>query len=227
LYIYNIVKLFKKLYGEKDIKLQIALCTHKRMISKKIIGTVNVNGGQTDGKSIELFREEEIIKVVCHELIHFYKLDCRSIDNHIDNILDDFKIVQNTIPLSIAEAFTENLACIYHIAIISLYTKVSPYLIYHYEKIWSLYQVCKILKHYNMKKFEDLYENKFIQGTNVFSYYIIKLFLLWKLDNKCNYKNLINILNDKEIIMIIIHLFGFFLPQEHSAYGMISLDSLL
>ena len=54
-----------------------------------------------------------------------------------------------------------------------------------------------------MKKFEDLYENKFIQETNVFSYYIIKFFLLWKLDNKCDYKNLIDILNDKEIISII------------------------
>ena len=27
--------------------------------------------------------------------------------------------------------------------------------------------------------------------------------MLYKLDNKCNYKNLINILNDKEIISII------------------------
>jgi hypothetical protein len=54
-----------------------------------------------------------------------------------------------------------------------------------------------------MKKFEDLYENKFIQGTNVFSYYIIKFFLLWKLDNKCNYKNVIDILNNQDIIKII------------------------
>ena len=105
--IYNIVKLFKKLYGDKDIKLYIALCSHKRIISKKIIGTVNVNGGQTDGVSIELFREEEIIKVICHELIHLYKLDCRVIDNHQEKILNEFNIVQNHIPLSISEAFTE------------------------------------------------------------------------------------------------------------------------
>jgi hypothetical protein len=201
--IYDIVKLFKKLYGEKDIKLHIALCTHKRIISKKIIGIINVNGGQMDDRTIELFREEEIIKVVCHELIHFYKLDCRSIDKNQIKILDKFNIIQNKIPMSTAEAFTEYLACIHHIALISLYTKVSPYLVYHYEKIWCLYQVCKILNHYNMKKFEDLYDNKFIQETNVFSYYIIKFFLIWKLDNKCNYKNLIDLLNDKEIISII------------------------
>ena len=104
---------------------------------------------------------------------------------------------------SINEAYTEYLALIHHIALISFYINISPYLIYHYEKIWSLYQVCKILKHYGMNQFEDLYKNKFIQETNVFSYYIIKFFLIWILDNKCNYKNLKSILDDQEIINII------------------------
>ena len=201
--IYSIVKLFKKLYSEKIIKLKFALTNHKRNISKKIIGTVNVNGGQTDGKTIELFRREEIVKVLCHELIHFYQLDCRSIDNSQSKILDKFKIKTNNIDQSINEAYTEYLAKIHHIAIISFYTRKSPYLIYHYEKIWSMYQVCKILKHYNMSKFDDLYKNKFVQETNVFSYYIIKFFLLWKLDNKCSTPSLINILDDQDIIKVI------------------------
>jgi hypothetical protein len=66
-----------------------------------------------------------------------------------------------------------------------------------------MYQVCKILKHYNMSKFDDLYKNKFVQETNVFSYYIIKFFLLWKLDNKCSTPSLINILDDQDIIKVI------------------------
>jgi hypothetical protein len=152
---------------------------------------------------IHLFRREEILKVLCHELSHEYKLDCYNLDNYKDNVLKDFNIVMEKNSSSIVEAYCEYFACIHHIAIISLYTNVSPYLIYHYEKIWCLYQVCKILKHYNMEKFEDLYENKFIQETNVFSYYIIKFFLLWKLDNKCNYKNLKEILKDSKIIKII------------------------
>jgi hypothetical protein len=201
--IYSIVKLFLKLYGEKIIKLKFALTNHQRFITKKIIGTINVNGGQTDGKTIELFRREEIIKVLCHELIHFYKLDCRSIDDKQENILDKFNIKTVIINQSINEAYTEYLALIHHIALISVYINISPYLIYHYEKIWSLYQVCKILKHYGMNQFEDLYKNKFIQETNVFSYYIIKFFLIWILDNKCNYKNLKSILDDQEIINII------------------------
>lgn len=123
--IYNIVKLFKKLYGEKDIELQIALCTHKRNISKKIIGPVNVNGGlnYVGTGIIHIFRLEEVIKVLCHELIHVYKLDCRNIENHQDKILKDFNIVMDRKMKSIVEAFTEYLACIHHIALISLYTK--------------------------------------------------------------------------------------------------------
>ena len=50
--------------------------------------------------------------------------------------------------------------------------------------------MCKILNNYGMKKFEDLYEKEFKQGANVFSYYIIKFFLLYKLNESCNYKNL-------------------------------------
>ena len=109
----------------------------------------------------------------------------------------------NNIDQSINEAYTEYLAVLHHIAIISFYTNKSPYLIYHYEKLWSMYQVCKILKHYNMNKFDDLQVNKFVQETNVFSYYIIKFFLLWKLDNKCSSKTLINILDDQDIIKVI------------------------
>jgi len=200
--IYSTVKLFKRLYGNRNIKLYIALCSHKRSLTTKIIGSVNVNGGQTDLIKIDVFRREEIIKVLCHELCHFYELDCHSIDKKKDKILENFNISGPNF-LSINEAYTEYLAIMHHIAIISYYTNRSPILFYHYEKIWSLYQVCKILDHYKLKKFEDLDSKEFKQNTNVFSYYIIKFFMLYKLDNKCDYKNLINILNDKEIITII------------------------
>jgi len=200
--IYSTVKLFKKLYGNRNIQLDIALCTHKRCITTKVIGSVNVNGGQTDLIKIEIFRREEVIKVLCHELCHFYELDCHIIDKNKDKILENFN-VRGPSYLSINEAYTEYLAIMHHIAIISYYTNRSPILFYHYEKIWSLYQVCKILDHYKLKKFEDLDSKEFKQNTNVFSYYIIKFFMLYKLDNKCDYRNLINILNDKEIITII------------------------
>jgi hypothetical protein len=203
-HIYSIVLLFQKLYGQKKVILSIALTNIKREITKKVIGTLGVNGGATDGTIIELFREEEVLKVLCHELCHFYKLDCHQINKNQDQVLKKFNIKNdNNVTLSLSEALNECLAMIHHVAIISYYTKKSPLLIYHYEKLWSLYQICNVLNHYGMKKFEDLYEAKFEQETNVFSYYIIKFFLLWKLDNKCSIKNVNDILADERIIEII------------------------
>jgi hypothetical protein len=203
-HIYSIVLLFQKLYGNKKVILNIALTNVKREITKEIIGTLAVNGGATDGVSIELYRKEEILKVLCHELCHFFKLDCHQINKSQNQVLNKFNIKNDdNITLSLSEALNEYMAMIHHIAIISYYTKKSPLLIYHYEKIWSLYQICHVLNHYRMKKFEDLYEKQFEQETNVFSYYIIKFFLLWELDNTCSIKNINEILDNKQIIKIV------------------------
>jgi hypothetical protein len=201
--IYSAVRLFQKLYSKKNIIITIALTTQKRIITTPIIGTINTNGGQTNLISIEIFRKEEVIKVLMHELCHFYELDCAKIDDNQEPLMNNFNIKTHTIIFSIQEAFTEYLAMIHHIALISYYTNQSILLIYHYEKIFSLFQICKILNHYKFNKFEDLYKNQMIQGTNVFSYYIIKFFILYKMDNKCYIKNLKQILDDSEIIKII------------------------
>ena len=200
--IYSAVRLFQKLYSKKNIIITIALTTQKRIITTPVIGTINTNGGQTDLISIEIFRKEEVIKVLMHELCHFYELDCGNINKNQEIIMNNFNIKTPNF-LSVQEAFTEYLAMIHHIALISYYTNQSILLIYHYEKIFSLFQICKILNHYKFKKFEDLYKNQMIQGTNVFSYYIIKFFILYKMDNKCSIKNLKQILDDSEIIKII------------------------
>jgi hypothetical protein len=117
--------------------------------------------------------------------------------------MKNFNIKTNKIYLSVQEAFTEYLAMMHHIALVSYYTKQPIRLIYHYEKIFSLFQICKILNHHNFKQFQDFYKKEVIQETNVFSYYIIKFFILYRMDNKCSLKNLNEILNDSEIINII------------------------
>ena len=200
--IYSAVKLFENLYGKKKIIISIALTEIKRILTEPVISEVNVNGGQTDLVQIEIFRKEEVVKVLMHELCHFYKLDCSNINKNQDVIMKRFNIKTPSY-LSVQEAFTEYLALLHHIALISFYTKESIRCIYHYEKIFSLFQVCKILNHYKFKRFEDLYKNEMIQGTNVFSYYIIKFFILYKMDNKCSLKNLNEILSDQNIINII------------------------
>jgi hypothetical protein len=203
--VYSIVKLFKKLYGKKDIEITVALTKVDRNIDSEIIKMANVNGGLmwVGTGSIVIYRKEELYKVICHELSHVYKLECQNIDNHETKVMNKFKVKTVNIDNLISEAYTEYQAMLHHIALLSYYTKQSIRLFYHYEKIWGLYQVCKILNNYGMKKFEDLYTREFKQEANVFSYYIVKFFLVYKLNNSCNYKSLQNVLDDKEIIQIL------------------------
>ena len=125
------------------------------------------------------------------------------IDNFDPQIVKKFKIKTVGIYQSINEAYTEFIGLIHHIALLSYYTNVHIWLLYHYEKIWSLYQVCKILTHYKMKRFEDIYTTEFKQGTNVFSYYIVKFFILYKYNNTCSYKSFVDVMDDPEVIKII------------------------
>jgi len=203
--IYSVVKLFHKLYGKKKIQLKIGLTDIEKKIDGDIITTKHVNGGLNyvgTGK-IEIFRKEEVIKVLCHELAHDYKLDCEMIDNFDPQIVKKFKIKTTIVEQSINEGYTEFIGLIHHIAILSYYTNIHIWLLYHYEKIWSLYQVCKILTHYKMKRFEDIYTTEFKQGTNVFSYYIVKFFILYKYNNTCSYKSFVDVMDDPEVIKII------------------------
>jgi hypothetical protein len=203
--IYSVVKLFHKLYGKKKIQLKIGLTDIEKKIDGDIITTEHVNGGLNyvgTGK-IEIFRKEEIVKVLCHELAHDYKLDCDMIDNFDPQIVKKFKIKTTIVEQSINEGYTEFIGLIHHIAILNYYTNIHIWLLYHYEKIWSLYQVCKILTHYKMKRFEDIYTTEFKQGTNVFSYYIVKFFILYKYNNTCSYKSFVHVMDDPEVIKII------------------------
>jgi hypothetical protein len=204
--IFSVIKLFKKINGDKKILAIIGLCKMKRKITGNIIGRENVNGGGDDVFGLKIYREEEVLKVILHELTHYYKLDNKELDENQVEILKKFKIIHpegfgEEANKSIHEAYTEITAMKYYIALISYYTKNSPLIIYHYEKIWSLYQVCKILSHYMMVRFEDLYTKDLVEDTHVFAYYIIKFFFLW--NNTKDFRMIGDVLEDKEIIRII------------------------
>jgi hypothetical protein len=206
--IFSSIKLFKKINGEKKMCIIIALSDINRKITTKIISRNNVNGGTDYDLGIKIYRKEEALKVLFHELIHYYKIDHKELDKYHSEIFEPFKIIHpenfgHETKKSIHELYTEYNAMKYHIAVVSYYTNVSPLLIYHYEKIWSLYQVCKILKHYDLNRFEDLFTIGFVEDTHVFTYYIVKFFLLWKYTNNIRAETIKNILKDQEIIKVI------------------------
>jgi len=217
------VRLLQTLYHysptKNEVNIVIILTKFKKKlpeIKEQEIDCGNVNTGVSDGKNIMLWRQEEVTKVLIHELIHHYKLDFGYTDkiknkinitflknikihnhNQIINIkIDNFSGKQYD-KININEAITETLATIincilYYININNNFTKLLTYEVWH-----SFIQVSKILNHCGFNSIEEFLElnesNKVLkEKTNVFSYYVIKSLLLYDLPNVIELLNLNN-----------------------------------
>jgi hypothetical protein len=159
--------------------------------------TINVNTAVTNGQDIIIYREQELLKSVFHELIHFHELDFRVFPNtQIENtILEYLKKTHNISEHNeylLYECITETLANILN----NIYSRGTKNIKDFQnnlidEIIFSTYQVSKILKickYTNWEEFtllnsysSNTYKH-FKQDSCVFSYYILKLYLLLNLD---------------------------------------------
>ena len=150
-----------------------------------IIGVNNVNGGVTsitlEEGNIIIFRKQEWLKVLIHELIHFFELDFANEDQ--EEIKQKmFKLFPIKSKFNLFESWTEVWAELINISLIAYCYKdnYKEYLLMleeliAFEIFYSKFQLLKILS-YNKIKFEDLFKkfNKYQEGSNIFSYYIIK-----------------------------------------------------
>jgi len=149
-----------------------------------ILDEESINSGFTfisTPNDIHIFRKEESLKVLLHELIHASKYD---FDNN--NLLDlQVKLKDDNIT---NEGITE------YLAIIHYYWYIANYLNYFFYKNistselflellsndlgWQDYQINKIFLYFKMKPSDLLnIDNNFKQRTSVISYYIFKNFL--------------------------------------------------
>lgn len=175
------------------------------------IGSDSVNSAVTDGQNIVIFREEEAMKCFVHELVHFHCLDKKlynfSLNNMDVNVLLRRLKLSHNIDLDynhrLTEAYTECLACVFNCilstadAFIDVRKNgVGIEQIDHiikcldYEIGFSFLQIAKILKYFKYEKVEHLFKlgsnSKIIrkplaQTTDLFSYYIVKTYLMLNL----------------------------------------------
>ncbi len=166
-----------------DYNIFIWLLDDKKKLPKKkeIISKEHVNSGCCIDKNIYLWRKEELLKVLLHEMIH-----SRGLDKHLYNadnvIMDVFNVKDN---VNINESYTELMATVFNSIFYTIENKKSYK---HFLKIMqtetehSMEQIHKILHHYDYENLNELYRANskkiFPQKTNVFSYYIVKGFLL-------------------------------------------------
>lgn len=164
-------------------------CLHSLNTDKNdkcYLSRTNVNSGASLYNSwIQIFRREEILKVLIHELIHYLELDINVYANIIDEKCSHINIHSKSNNILVNEAYTEFLAIYLHTMYI---TKIKyPYSfqnefwkLYILEEKYTIYQINKIFKNYSIPNLEYFRNpNNFIQYTNVISYYILKyLFLI-------------------------------------------------
>jgi hypothetical protein len=111
--------------NELNIKLVLSPFkknTLKRVIPNGALSTYNINNGMTsyyniNKASILIYRSEELIKVLIHEIIHAYKIDSafngKSLEDNINNL---FKLSND---VNTNESFTETYACILNVCLAS------------------------------------------------------------------------------------------------------------
>ena len=147
----------------------------------KILTPENINSGLTCDEYIFIWRQEELIKVLFHEMIHYYNFDFKNEDVNI--LLNEIFNVNGS--NSSCESYTETLAIIINSIFVENETNYDFNFIISTEQKFILFQISKILSFYEMNKFEDIIDGtKYInQKTNVLSYFFIKGILLLSLDD--------------------------------------------
>ncbi len=179
---------------------------------KSIVGEKNVNTGYCygcqDNSKIIIYRQEDFIKTIIHELLHTFGVDKFIIDNlnigkenKLINMI--FNIEENkNLGYGINESYIEFWACFINLSIYS-YISTKNYMNYtnilniylNLEIIHNFVQIYKILNYYNIE-YKDLInftiKNNYKEDTHIISYYILKSFLLFDVKNFIKISNFYN-----------------------------------
>jgi hypothetical protein len=155
--------------------------------------TLNINTAVTNGQDIIIYRKQELLKSIFHELIHFHNLDFRTIPSSVNTkftqfLKDNHYIDENNEYIyfeSVTEVLTNILNNIFHSKNITEFK--NNYLL---ETIFSTFQTFKILKICGFTSWDEFIRKrkstnqpkKFKQDSCVFSYYVLKLYILLNID---------------------------------------------
>jgi hypothetical protein len=209
IHMFYIIRIMKKLFGrdnfaqlviyyECDIPKKFPIKKGNKIGSDSInssfiIGVDNINSAVTfvtpsKNGNIILYRKEEILKVLIHELIHSNLGDWNLIKSDFKK--DDFnKLFCTNYKIEINEAYTESIATIIYLIYKSIINKkMDLNTLFKNELRYSNYICAQIFKYYGIKSIRDIMTQNnsfpngcksfFPQGSNLFAYYILKNILL-------------------------------------------------
>jgi len=165
------------------------------VVSHMHFNTININSAVTNSIDIIIYRKEELLKSIFHELIHFHNLDFRTIPTDIISYLIKTHNIKSDNKYLLYECVTEALANILNNIFISKNSKEFTMNLQN-EILFSTLQLAKILtickfKHWDeFANISDISTNSnnsnpkkhFKQESCVMSYYILKFYILMNLD---------------------------------------------
>jgi len=176
-------------YSNSDhlFKIHLSLLNDKKIIRKnqKKLTRLNINSGSNKFNHYEseicIFRKEECIKVVFHEIIHGLHLSRFKNDNKItERLCQKYNLESENILLE--ESYTEFWAKIFNCLFISSLSNDNKFqnfcLLLSIEIVFSIYQANKIKK--LIKKMKDKNIDK---DTNVSAYFLVVSELFCDIDN--------------------------------------------
>ena len=196
-------------------KFIIFLTDNKKEIDEELLSqihfkTLNINTAVTNGTDVIIYRKEELLKSIFHELIHFHNLDFRHIPETLLNYLKQTHNIKDDNEYTLFECVTESLANILNNIFLSSDIEEFTNNLVN-ELMFSTTQVAKILSICNYKswnefaildssdssdnnkhkhKHKHIYKHnikkQFKQDSCVFSYYILKFYILLNLEHYFN-----------------------------------------
>ena len=156
--------------------------------------TLNVNTAVTNMRDIIIYRREELYKSIFHELIHFHNLDFKRLQPELSAMMLEYLHRTHNISTEneylLYEAITESLANTLNAAFLSRGIKEFQANLAR-EVMFSTFQAAKILRvcgfhswgEFALLEGDSRTEGKaWRQDSCVFSYYVLKLYVLLNLD---------------------------------------------
>lgn len=207
-----------------NLELYIFCGKQKKYMTEfcNIITPENINSGlSVKHQYIVIWREEELYKVLIHELVHFFGIDFYLNDDIYKDIkkifVEKFNINGDD---KINESYTEALALTINSFIYSQKYNCTFREVFMKEMLFSSFQVAKILNNCNTNEITNISDIHITQTTSAFSYFVIKWLFLMNIgrllvfwdksifvkNNKNEYKKLYqNIINNDHINLDIIN----------------------
>jgi hypothetical protein len=183
----KILNIYLFLSPEKKITYDYCIKPSKFTIHETCnLSRTNINSGASLYDTwIQIFRKEEVLKVLIHELVHYLELDINSYSHIIDKKCSHINIHSESNNILVNEAYAELLAIYLHTIYVTRIKFSSNFEdkfweLYMLEEKYTIYQINKIFKNYSIPNLNYFRKpNNFIQYTNVISYFILKyLFLI-------------------------------------------------